>query len=149
MDFTNIAGWYLLLCLVSLVLAFALIGIVVLVLTQCMNALFVPYLQHAALALSIGLGSLINAAWLLIGLRRTGRYQPAAGWWLFALRVLVATTVLGAGLWAAAHHLDWVALREHPWLRVGALAACLVGAALVYFGTLMATGLKLKQFIRR
>ena len=50
---------------------------------------------------------------------------------------------------AAAHHLDWVALREQPWLRVGALAACLVGAALVYFGTLLVTGLKLRQFIRR
>lgn len=125
------------------------IAIIVLVLTQCMNVIFVPHLQHAALALSIGLGSLINATWLLIGLRRSGRYQPSPGWWLFVLRVVLATAMLGGGLWAAAHHLDWVALREQPWLRIGALAACLVGAALVYFGTLLVTGLKLRQFIRR
>ena len=125
------------------------IGIVVLVLTQCMNALFVPFFQHAALALSIGLGSLINASWLLIGLRRSGRYVPQAGWWAFAVRVVVATTVLGAGLWASSHYLDWVALREQPWLRVGAMAASLVGAGVLYFGTLMALGVKLKEFLRR
>jgi len=125
------------------------IAIVVLVLTQCMNAVFVPFLQHAALALSIGLGSLINAGWLLIGLRRRGQYVPQAGWALFSLRVVVATAVLGAGLWAATHYLDWVALREQPWLRVGLMAGCLVAAAVVYFGTLAATGLNLRQAIRR
>jgi putative peptidoglycan lipid II flippase len=46
------------------------IGIAVLVITQCLNAVFVPFLNHAGLALSIGLGSLVNATWLLIGLRR-------------------------------------------------------------------------------
>ena len=29
------------------------------------------------------------------------------------------------------------------------MAACLAGAALVYFGTLLATGLKLREFARR
>ncbi|WP_309137483.1 lipid II flippase MurJ, partial [Escherichia coli] len=41
------------------------IAIVVLVATQIMNAALVPLLAHAGLALSIGLGALINALWLL------------------------------------------------------------------------------------
>ncbi len=125
------------------------IGITVLVITQVFNAIFVPMLGHAGLALSIGLGSLVNATWLLIGLRKAGRYQPAPGWLLFGLRVLLATALLGAGLWLAAQHIDWIGLRAQPMLRIGAMAACLVGAAVVYFGALMATGLNLRQAIKR
>lgn len=125
------------------------IGIAVLVLTQIFNALLVPHLAQAGLALSIGLASLVNASWLLIGLRRTGRYQPLAGWGLFALRVVLACTVLGLGLWWAAHYFDWLGLRAQPWLRVGLMLGCLVGAAVLYFGTLMATGLKLRSLLKR
>ncbi|MBI5925160.1 MAG: murein biosynthesis integral membrane protein MurJ [Aquabacterium sp.] len=125
------------------------IGITVLVITQIFNVVFVPILGHAGLALSIGLGSLVNAIWLLVGLRRAGRYQPAPGWLLFGLRVVLATAVLGGGLWLATQHIDWIGLRAQPMWRIGAMAACLVGAGLVYFGTLAATGLNLKKAIRR
>ena len=125
------------------------IGIAVLVITQCLNAVFVPFLNHAGLALSIGLGSLVNATWLLIGLRRTGRYQPSSGWWLFALRVGVASAVLGVGLWLAVHHIDWIGLRAQPMVRIGAMVACLVGAAVLYFGALALSGLNLRKAIRR
>jgi putative peptidoglycan lipid II flippase len=125
------------------------IGIVVLVITQVFNAVFVPLLGHAGLALSIGLGSLVNAGWLLVGLRNAGRYTPSAGWLLFAVRVSVATGLLGGGLWLASTHIDWVGLQSHKLLRIGALAGCLLGAALLYFGTLAATGLNLRQAIKR
>ena len=125
------------------------IGIAVLVITQCLNAVFVPFLNHAGLALSIGLGSLVNATWLLIGLRRPGRYQPSSGWWLFALRVGVASAVLGVGLWLAVHHIDWIGLRAQPMVRMGAMVACLVGAAVLYFGALALSGLNLRKAIRR
>lgn len=124
------------------------IGITVLVITQIFNAIFVPYLGHAGLALSIGLGSLVNAAWLLTGLRKAGRYQPSPGWMLFSVRIVIATALLGAGLWFASEHVQWVELRQQPWLRIGALAACLVGAAVVYFGALIASGLNLRQAIK-
>jgi putative peptidoglycan lipid II flippase len=42
------------------------------------------------LALSIGLGALINAVWLLIGLMRRGSYKPTPGWGVFALQVVAA-----------------------------------------------------------
>ncbi len=125
------------------------IAVVVLVLTQLMNLAFVPRLAHAGLALSIGIGALINAAWLFVGLRRAGLYTPEPGWRGFALRVLLASAAMGGGLAWAAAALDWVALRDQPGLRIGALAACLVSAGLLYFGCLLATGLKLRQFARR
>lgn len=56
------------------------IAIMVLVLTQLLNAILVPWLAHAGLALAIGLGACINALALLTGLRRRGVYRPGAGW---------------------------------------------------------------------
>jgi putative peptidoglycan lipid II flippase len=125
------------------------IAIVVLILTQLMNLLFVPLFGHAGLTLSIGLAALINAGWLFIGLRRAGLYVPAAGWGGFGVRVLLASTLLGGLLGWAAHAIDWIGLREFPWQRIGWLTACLAGAALLYFATLLATGLRLRQFVRR
>ena len=125
------------------------IALVVLVLTQLMNLVFVPMFAHAGLALSIGLGALINAAWLFAGLRRAGLYQPEPGWLAFALRIALASALMGGLLAWAAQALDWVAMREQAWLRIGALAACLVTSALVYFGSLLVSGLNLRQFARR
>ncbi len=125
------------------------IAVVVLVLTQLMNLVFVPQFAHAGLALSIGLGALLNAACLFVGLRRAGLYTPAPGWGVFALRIVVASALMGAGLAWAAHALDWVALRQHAGWRIGALAGCLVAAGALYFAFLLASGLKLRQFAQR
>ncbi len=125
------------------------IGIAVLVLTQVLNVVFVPMFQQAGLALSIGLASLVNAGWLLRGLKQSGRYTPAPGWLGFASRVVLATSLLGVGMWWAATHIDWIGLRAQPFVRIGMLAACLVAAAVVYFGVLAATGVKLRQMLRR
>jgi putative peptidoglycan lipid II flippase len=125
------------------------IAVVVLVLTQFFNLLLVPYLAHAGLALSIGLGALVNALWLLLGLLRRGSYQPQPGWWRFGLQVLVATGLLTALLWLAAHHLSWVAMRQDAWLRVGWMLVIMVCAALLYFGVLWVMGLRLKAFLKR
>jgi putative peptidoglycan lipid II flippase len=125
------------------------IAIVVLVLTQVMNAIFVPFIGHAGLALSVSLGAMINAFWLFIGLRRAGAYVPEPGWGGFSLRVFGATALLGALLFWAERHIDWVGLVNHQAQRIGWLALCLGGAALLYFGALLASGLKLQQFMRR
>jgi putative peptidoglycan lipid II flippase len=125
------------------------IAVVVLVLTQLMNLVFVPYLGHVGLALSISLGAMVNAIWLFVGLRRAGAYTPEPGWLGFTLKVVLATTLLGALLWWAEHHIDWVGLVNHQAHRVGWLALSLSSAALVYFVTLMAGGIRLRQFMRR
>jgi putative peptidoglycan lipid II flippase len=125
------------------------IAVAVLVLTQLMNLAFVPMFRHAGLTLSIGIGAMINASWLFIGLRRAGWYVPAPGWGLFALRVVLATALLAALLGWAAQAIDWVGLASHEARRIGLMAACLAGAALLYFGALLASGLRLQQFMRR
>ena len=125
------------------------IAVVVLVLTQIFNALLVPYLAHAGLALSIGLGALVNALWLLVGLLRKGSYKPQPGWWRFALQVLLATGMVTALLAYAAQNVPWMALRQEAWLRIGWMFGVLLSSAVLYFGVLWATGLRLKAFLKR
>ncbi|MEY8690003.1 MAG: murein biosynthesis integral membrane protein MurJ, partial [Leptothrix sp. (in: b-proteobacteria)] len=125
------------------------IAITVLVLTQVLNALLVPRLGHAGLALSIGLAALVNAGWLLIGLRRRGSYHPLPGWLPLLARIAVACCVMGAGLAWAAHALDWIALRSTPGTRVMWLAGVLSAAALSYFSVLALLGINLRAYAKR
>jgi putative peptidoglycan lipid II flippase len=125
------------------------IAIVVLVITQLLNAVLVPLIDHAGLALSIGLGALVNALWLLIGLVRRGSYQPQPGWARFGLQVVAASALLAVLLAWGSYHFDWVALRAHSGQRVLLLIGLMGAAALVYFGALWAAGLKLRQMLRR
>jgi putative peptidoglycan lipid II flippase len=125
------------------------IAIVVLVITQLLNLLLVPVLKHAGLALSIGLGALINAGWLLTGLIKRGNYAPSPGWGRFALQVLAGTALLAMFLMWAAAYFPWVALREHALQRAGLMAAVLGASAAIYFTALRAAGLKLREFVTR
>lgn len=125
------------------------IAIVVLVCTQLMNLAMVPLLGHAGLALSIGIGALLNAAWLLAGLLRRGSYRPTRGWGVFALRVLAASALLAIYLMWASNQFQWVELREHGWRRLGLFALVMLGAGAVYFGALWAAGLKLARVLHR
>jgi len=126
------------------------IAVGVLVLTQVMNAVFVPRLGHAGLALATSIGALFNAGFLYAGLRRGGAYRPEPGWWRFVAQVGLATALLAGGLWYAAHAIDWVGLGSgQRALRAGLMLGCLGAAAAVYFGTLLATGVRLRDFARR
>jgi len=125
------------------------IAIVMLFATQLLNLLFVPWLGHAGLALSIGLAALVNAAWLLAGLVRGGFYEPQPGWGLFVLRVLVACTALGGLLAWAARSIDWIGLQAQWAQRAGWMAAVLGGAALLYFAVLLSVGLRPAHLRRR
>ena len=125
------------------------IGIGVLVATQVMNALLVPWLGHAGLALSIGLGALLNAGLLLTGLLRSGVYRPAPGWGAFLARVALATAALGAALAWAAQAIDWIGLQAHWAQRAGWMALVLSSVAALYFALLWLTGLNPRQFARR
>lgn len=125
------------------------IAVAVLVLTQVMNAVFVPFLGHVGLALSVSLGALVNALWLLIGLRRAGAYVPEPGWGAFSLRVAAATALLGGFLWWAERGIGWLALSGHELQRIGWMALCLAVAVLLYFSFLRLSGLQFRQFMRR
>jgi len=126
-----------------------MIAVGVLVLTQALNFLLVPLLQHAALTLTIGIGAMVNAAWLLVGLIRRGSYKPEPGWSKFLVQVTIGTLVLAVLLLWGARHFDWIALREARLIRIGLLAALIAGAAVLYFAVLAAVGVKLRSFVRR
>ena len=125
------------------------IAIVVLVITQLLNLVFVPLYQHAGLALSIGVGALINAAWLLTGLLLRKKYRPRPGWGIFALRVLAASALLVIYLLWAAQAVPWVELQGKSLLRVAYLAGAMLGAMALYLGAVSVAGLRLRQFLRR
>ena len=125
------------------------IAVAVLIITQLLNLIFVPLYAHAGLALAIGVGALINALWLLIGLMRRGSYVPLPGWGKFAFQVLLASALLAMFLWWATHYLDWVALRSDVLKRILLLAGVVIVAAAIYFAAILASGLKLKQLLNR
>jgi putative peptidoglycan lipid II flippase len=125
------------------------IAVVVLCFTQLMNLVLVPYLAHAGLALSIGLGALLNAAWLFVGLLKKGSYKPLPGWGMFGVRVLCATLLLSGFLMFARLQFDWLAGRQQVLIRLGVMALVLIVSAVLYFGCLRVSGLRLKTFVRR
>jgi putative peptidoglycan lipid II flippase len=120
----------------------AKIAIAVLVLTQCFNLVFVPWVGVAGLALSIGLGALVNAGWLLWGLKKLGSYRPEPGWVGFGLRVVLGCAAMGLLQWQLATRLDWIALGAQEWQRALAMAASLGASAVVYFSVLLLVGMR-------
>jgi putative peptidoglycan lipid II flippase len=125
------------------------IAIGVLAATQALNLMLVPWLGHAGLALSIGLGALLNAGWLLGGLLRSGTFKPAPGWPAFAAQLLAANAALGAALAWAASKVDWIGLAAAPAERAAWVAAVLAGVALLYFAVLALCGVRPRHFARR
>lgn len=124
------------------------IAVGVLIATQVMNLAFVPWLAHAGLALSIGLGACVNAGFLYWGLRRRSIYTPLPGWRLFLTRICGALFLLaGVALWSASQF-NWIALQAHPIWRVSALLLVLTVCAITYSTALLAMGLRFRDFRR-
>ena len=124
------------------------IAVGVLVATQLMNLVFVPWIAHAGLALSIGLGACLNAAFLFLGLRRRGIYQARPGWAVFFGQLAGALCLLsGVTMWVAGHF-DWIAMQAHPFLRMGALLLVMAIGAVMYFGALLLAGFRFADFKR-
>jgi putative peptidoglycan lipid II flippase len=75
------------------------IALISLTATQVMNVAFIGWLQHAGLALSIGLAACLNALMLYRGLRNLNIYEPQPGWGIFVLKLIVAMAIMGLALW--------------------------------------------------
>jgi putative peptidoglycan lipid II flippase len=124
------------------------IGVCVLIATQFMNLLFVPWIAHAGLALSIGLGACLNAGFLYWGLRRRGIYVAERGWALFFARLAGALFLLaGVASWGASQF-HWLELQAHPLQRIGALLAVMTACVVTYFGALLLMGFRFGDFKR-
>ena len=126
------------------------IAIISLLATQLMNAIFAWGLgmQHAGLALAIGLAACINALLLYRGLRQHGIYTPQAGWPAFYVKLAIALVVMGCALWfGTGSHELW--LRAGTLERVLHLFALVAFGAVTYFATLWILGFRLRDFKRR
>ncbi len=124
------------------------IALGVLALTQLLNVALVPRFAHAGLALSIGLGALFNAGFLLAGLLRQGTYRPVAGWLRLVGQVSAASAVLAVFLVWGAAAVPWIAMRADIWMRMGLLASMVAGGGAIYFVVLRVLGLNFRQFMR-
>jgi putative peptidoglycan lipid II flippase len=123
------------------------IGIVTLLATQTMNALFIGWLHHAGLALSIGLGACLNSAILFRYLRKRGIYQPEPGWAKFFFKVGIAVAALAVTLWfGMGSEQSW--LTGTGWSRILRLAGLVAGGVAVYFAVLAALGFRPRHFSR-
>ena len=114
-----------------------------LVVVQLINCVSVPFLSHAGLALSVGLGSVVNAGTLLVILRKRGIYSPCAGWFKAILRIALASLLMGGAVWWVQMDVDWTALR---WTyRAAGVLGLVAGAAVLYFGALYALGWRVRD----
>jgi putative peptidoglycan lipid II flippase len=125
------------------------IAMVVLVITQFFNYWLVPVFQQAGLALAVGLGALVNAVWLLVGLVRRGVYRPQPGWGMFVAQVLAGSALMAVLLMWAAQAQDWTALAGQDLRRIAYFSLVVVAAGALYFGALWAAGLRLRALMRR
>jgi len=123
------------------------VAVVTLAVTQALNALFVPYLGHAGLALSISMGACFNATWLWWLARRSGAHRPEPGWPAFLYKVGIALYMMGGALWyAMGSESSWFEIAAAP--RAGKLALVIAAGTVAYFGALAAMGLRPRDFSR-
>jgi len=124
------------------------IALIALVATQAMNLVFIWPLQHAGLALAIGLGACLNAGLLYYKLRQHDIYSPQPGWGAFTLRIAAALAVMGICVWFAAGDSEaW--LTAAPLMKAARLTGVVALGAAAYFGTLWLLGFRPRDFVRR
>lgn len=125
------------------------IAIFVLIVTQLLNLVTVPWLRHAGLALSISIGALANAALLLAGLWRRGAWRPLPGWPRFLLATFAAAAAMAAALAWFVPGIDWITMQAQPLQRIMLVLGTVGVAGVLYLAVLAAFGMRPAQFLRR
>jgi putative peptidoglycan lipid II flippase len=102
---------------------------------------------HAGLAFATSFTACVNATLLYRRLRRDGIYLPGTQWRVFWIRLLLASTAMTLVTWLLNAPLEtWLA--QPMKLRVLHLSEIVAAAAFVYFGVLLACGMRLQDFRR-
>ena len=124
------------------------IAFIALVATQAMNLALIWPLQHAGLALAIGLGACLNAGLLYYKLRQHNIYSPQPGWGAFSLKIATAIAVMGICLWYAAGDSEaWLTMS--PFSKALRLTGIVALGGAAYFGALWLLGFRPRDFVRR
>jgi putative peptidoglycan lipid II flippase len=123
------------------------IGIIAMVSNMVFNVILMLQFAHIGLAMATALSAALNASLLFIGLKRRGVYKANAGWLSFALKIVIANSLLIIALSSFSPPTDeW--LNWTVWERVIGLSALIFGAVIVYFLAIAVTGIKIKQLIK-
>lgn len=124
------------------------IAVITLIATQLMNLAFIGPLQHAGLALAVGLGACLNASLLFYKLRSHHIYQPQPGWLAFFVKILTALIVMAMTLWVTTgNDASW--LDDSAFNRASRLSWVILVGATSYFAALWLLGFRLKNFSRK
>lgn len=124
------------------------IAIFTLVATQLMNLVFIWQLQHAGLALAIGLGACLNAGLLYYNLRRHEIYHPQPGWLSFLLKLMAALAVMAATLaYLSGSSEAWLHYAVHE--KLVRLTILVLSGAGSYFAALWLLGFRPRDFTKR
>ena len=118
-------------------------GVYAMLVSLGLDVVLVFPLAHAGLALATSLGAFFNAALLLYQLLKKNIYRPVKGWWVFSLRILLASATMSmvlyyfvdANWWNQWHSGDRI-INLFKWILIGLLT---------YIVTLVLTGLKLRD----
>ena len=118
-------------------------GVYAMLVSLGLDVVLVFPLAHAGLALATSLGAFFNAALLLYQLLKKNIYRPVKGWWVFSLRILLASAAMSmvlyyfvdANWWNQWHSGDRI-INLFKWILIGLLT---------YIVTLVLTGLKLRD----
>lgn len=109
------------------------------------NLVLIWPLQHVGLALATSLSAFLNAGLLLRGLLKEGVFVWQPGWGLLIGRLVLALTVLaGLILWLTPAEGDWFA--GDVWWRAMTMLLVVVAGVVGYFGTLLLTGMRIRDF---
>jgi putative peptidoglycan lipid II flippase len=100
---------------------------------------------HALLALTNGVGAMLNAGLLYAGLARMGIVQPGHVMRGLLARIVIASAVMAVLLaWLAGDLAFW--LSTGTLVRVLRLSGLIVAGIVVYFGVLWLLGVRAEQF---
>ena len=120
------------------------IAIITLIITQCLNYLFVPVLGHAGLALAISIAAIFNTFLLLFLLIKRKIYRPKSDWFLFKVKVFFSSSIIFYFFSYFAQNIDWVSLQNQPLIRISLLLFFLVIGFALYLIITKILGINLK-----
>jgi putative peptidoglycan lipid II flippase len=124
------------------------IAVATLIIVQLSNLAFVPWLKHAGLALSTGLGACVNAGMLYYFMRKQNIYIPRPEWLAFFFKLVVALYLMGGVLlWLGGTSAEWVTMSTVA--QITKLLWLVALGAGVYFAGLWIMGIRLRHFSKR
>lgn len=118
-------------------------GIMTMVANMVFNLLLIGPLGYIGLAMATTLSATMNAVLLAVELYRQGRYKPSLASMVFMLKVVLASSFMGIGLWWYDNDLDWSILTFEQ--KVGQLVVLIFGGLSLYVFTLICCGVRIKH----